>query len=87
MLGLEAAIANIVRRGDKVLVVSNGVFGEGFADLVRMYGGIPEIIECDWRRSIDVGSVENVYERHRKAREASWRALEAAGLKPYPESK
>ncbi|HWQ17017.1 MAG: alanine--glyoxylate aminotransferase family protein [Sulfolobales archaeon] len=68
MLGLEAAIANIVRRGDKVLVVSNGVFGEGFADLVKMYGGVPVIIEGDWRRSIDLGNVERALERNKDAR-------------------
>ena len=30
--------------------------------------------------------VSEVYERHRRAREAAWRALEAADLKPYPVS-
>lgn len=68
MLGLEAAIANIVRRGDKVIVIANGVFGEGFADLVKMYGGVPVIVEGDWRRGIDVGEVERVIERNRDAR-------------------
>ena len=64
MLGLEASIANLVRRGDKVLVVANGVFGEGFADLVRMYGGEPVVLESDWRKSIDPGDVERALERN-----------------------
>ncbi len=64
MLGLEAAIANLVKRGDKVVVVANGVFGEGFADLVRMYGGEPVLVEGDWRRSIDPGEVERALERN-----------------------
>lgn len=68
MLGLEAAIANIVRRGDKVIVVANGVFGEGFADLVKMYGGVPQIVEGDWRRGIDVGRVERAIENNKDAK-------------------
>ena len=65
MLGLEAAIANLVRRGDKVLVVANGVYGEGFKDLVRMYGGDPVVLESDWRRAIDPSDVERTLERNR----------------------
>uniref|UniRef100_A0A7J3ZIQ8 Alanine--glyoxylate aminotransferase family protein n=1 Tax=Fervidicoccus fontis TaxID=683846 RepID=A0A7J3ZIQ8_9CREN len=51
MLGLEASVASILDRGDKAIVVANGVFGEGFADLVRAYGGEPVVVELDWRRS------------------------------------
>ena len=65
MLGLEAAIANLVRRGDKVLVVANGVYGEGFKDLVRMYGGELVVLESDWRRAIDPSDVERTLERNR----------------------
>ena len=51
MLGLEASVASIIDKGDKAIVVANGVFGEGFADLVRAYGGEPVVVELDWRRS------------------------------------
>lgn len=64
MLGLDAAIANTVKRGTKVLVVSNGVFGEGFADLVRMHGGEPVVLDLDWRRRADPGEVERALERN-----------------------
>ncbi len=65
MLGLESAVANTVARGDRVLVVANGVFGEGFSDLVRMYGAEPIVLEGDWRRSIDPSAVERELERNR----------------------
>ena len=68
MIGLEAAIANTVKPGDKVVVVANGVFGEGFADLVRAYGGEPLMVGVeDWRRSVDLGELERVLERNRDA--------------------
>ena len=35
ILGLEAAIASLVAPGDRVLCVSNGIYGDGFADFVE----------------------------------------------------
>ncbi len=68
ILGLEAAIANTVRRGDKVVVVSNGVFGEGFADFVKSYGGSPVSVgEGDWRRSVDLAELEGALQRNKDA--------------------
>lgn len=40
IIGLEAAICNLVEKGDRVLVLNNGVFGAGFADYVKFYGEI-----------------------------------------------
>ncbi|MGC9118189.1 MAG: pyridoxal-phosphate-dependent aminotransferase family protein [Thermoproteus sp.] len=65
MLGLDAAVANTVREGTKVLVVDNGVFGEGFADLVKLYGGRPVTLGLDWRRSADLHAVERALELHK----------------------
>jgi len=65
MLGLEAAIANLVRKNDKVLVIANGVFGEGFADLVKMYGGEPVLLESNWKKAVDPSDVERSLEKNR----------------------
>lgn len=39
MLGLEASVASLLDQGDEVLCLANGIFGDGFADLVEMHGG------------------------------------------------
>jgi len=70
MLGLESALANSVGRGTKVLVVGNGVFGEGFAELVKMHGGVPVVVEsCEecWRRSADASTLDRELERNKDA--------------------
>ncbi len=68
IMGLEAAIANTMRPGDKVIVVANGVFGEGFADIVKAYGGEPVLIASeDWRRGVDLGEVERALEVNKDA--------------------
>lgn len=35
MLALDAALNSVVKPGDKVLVLASGIFGHGFADMVR----------------------------------------------------
>lgn len=54
ILGLEAACASLTEKGDRVLVIDNGIFGEGFADFVKMYGGEPVFFKGDRQRKIDV---------------------------------
>ena len=52
-LGLEAAVASLVARNQKVLTITNGVFGDGFVDLVRLYGGVPVVVREAYDRQID----------------------------------
>jgi len=54
MLGLEAACASLTEEGDRVLVIDNGIFGEGFAELVKLYGGKVEFFKGNRKREIDV---------------------------------
>jgi aspartate aminotransferase-like enzyme len=58
ILGLEAAVASLVEAGDRVLCLSNGLYGEGFADFVESYGGEAVVCEGLWRETLDPGTVE-----------------------------
>jgi Serine-pyruvate aminotransferase/archaeal aspartate aminotransferase len=53
ILGLEAACASLTEKGDRVLVIDNGIFGEGFADFVKMYGGEAVFFKGDRQKEID----------------------------------
>lgn len=53
ILGLEAAVATLTEPGDRVLVLDNGVFGAGFADFVRLYGGEPVLYTCSYEVPLD----------------------------------
>ena len=44
---MEAACASLTESEDRVLVIDNGIFGEGFADFVKLYGGIPVSFKGD----------------------------------------
>ncbi|MFC4543136.1 pyridoxal-phosphate-dependent aminotransferase family protein [Halosolutus amylolyticus] len=58
ILGLEAAVASLVDPGDRVLCLSNGLYGAGFADFVEDYGGEAVVCEVPWEETLDRGTVE-----------------------------
>ena len=64
ILGLEAACASLTEPEDKVLVIDNGIFGKGFADFVRLYGGEPELYTVDYRRPVEVSALRDFLQKH-----------------------
>lgn len=57
ILGLEAACASLTEPNDRVLVLDNGVFGEGFADFVKIYGGEAVLFKGDREKEIDINQL------------------------------
>jgi aspartate aminotransferase-like enzyme len=57
-LGMEAAIANLVEKGDKVLCVENGFFGEKWEEIVDAHGGIVDRLRFEWGEALDLKLVE-----------------------------
>ncbi len=55
--GMEAAIVNTLSPGDKVLSISNGAFGDRFADIAEQYSANVERISFEWGKSVDLAVV------------------------------
>ncbi|HEV2226243.1 MAG TPA: alanine--glyoxylate aminotransferase family protein [Nitrososphaerales archaeon] len=72
LLGLEAAVASLVGRGDKVLTVTNGVFGDGFVDFVKLYRGVPVPVLADYDRPIDPEKVAEALDANRSIKVATF---------------
>lgn len=51
--GMEAAVANTLSRGDKVLLFINGAFGERFAAICKTYGVEARRIDVPWGRAVE----------------------------------
>ena len=54
----EAALVNVLSRGDKVLVLESGVFALGWGEMAAMLGVEVERLPGDWRRAVDPAAVE-----------------------------
>lgn len=54
----EATLLNLLSPGDTVLVLESGYFSEGWADMARSYGLVPQVVAADWRRGVDAAAVE-----------------------------
>ncbi|EKS4342663.1 alanine--glyoxylate aminotransferase family protein [Clostridium botulinum] len=63
ILGLEAACASLTEKGDRILVIDNGIFGEGFADFVEIYGGEVVFFKGDRRRDIDIEKLKEFLDK------------------------
>ncbi|MFH5835645.1 pyridoxal-phosphate-dependent aminotransferase family protein [Proteiniclasticum sp. C24MP] len=64
ILGLEAACASLIEPGDKVLCIDNGIFGHGFIDFVKLYGGDVTVFESPYDEAVDVKKLEDFLREH-----------------------
>jgi len=56
--GMEAAVANTLSPGDRVLALSAGNFGERMAKIARAFGAEVQQLDFEWGAAIDVGAVQ-----------------------------
>jgi aspartate aminotransferase-like enzyme len=65
MLALWGALKSVLRPGDRVLAVANGVFGYGIADMARRLGMTVEVIGCGYDDVPDPDKVRDAARRLR----------------------
>ncbi|GAA4004688.1 alanine--glyoxylate aminotransferase family protein [Allokutzneria multivorans] len=56
-IGMEAAFANTVRRGDVAVIAVNGLFGERMCDVAGRYGAEVVRVDHEWGQPVDVQRV------------------------------
>lgn len=71
MLGLDSACASLTEPGDNVLVLSNGIFGEGFKGLVENYGGNVTLFETDLEKTFEIDKLRVFLEKNRNFKYAT----------------
>ena len=55
--GWEAAVTNVLSRGETVLVLESGLFAMGWGDMAGILGVKVEVLKGDWRRAVDPAAV------------------------------
>ena len=66
--GLEAAIVNTLSPADKILSISNGAFGERFADIATRYGAEVIRLKFEWGRPVDLEVIEKTLKENSNIR-------------------
>ncbi len=51
--GMEACFVNLIERGDRVLVLENGVFSKRMVDVASRLGANVDALEGEWGRAVD----------------------------------
>lgn len=63
ILGLEAACASLTEPKDRVLVIDNGIFGNGFKDFITMYEGEPVLYTSDYDKPININDLKKFLDK------------------------
>ncbi|MXY99372.1 alanine--glyoxylate aminotransferase family protein [Candidatus Poribacteria bacterium] len=62
--GMEGAVANLLSRGDKVIVVRSGKFGERWREICTAFGVEIVPIDVNWGDAVDPEAVRNLLDEH-----------------------
>lgn len=57
-MAMEMAIANSTKKGDNVLIVSHGFFGDRFIDLCKRKGLNADVISSEWGETVPVEKIK-----------------------------
>ncbi len=57
-LAMEMAVLNTAGRGDRILVLSQGYFGDRMAQICRAFGLDHDVLECEWGRAVTPGELD-----------------------------
>lgn len=64
---LEAAIANLCRRGDEIVYVNGGKFGERWGRIAEAYGVTAHEISVPWGQAVSAAQVDAALKAHPRA--------------------
>ena len=68
-LAMEMAIVNTVGKGERLLVISHGYFGDRFTPLAKAFGIEVDILQAEWGKQVDLSLVEE------KLKETQYKAV------------
>jgi alanine-glyoxylate transaminase/serine-glyoxylate transaminase/serine-pyruvate transaminase len=63
--GMEAALVNLLERGDPIVVGVNGVFGGRMAEVARRAGAEVTTVEASWGKTLDASQMADAIARAR----------------------
>lgn len=61
---MEASVINLISKGDPVLAVAGGKFGQRWSELCQTFGGDTHTLEVPWGQAVDPANIENYLNIH-----------------------
>ena len=58
-LAMEMAVSNSTKRGDNILIISHGFFGDRFIDICERKGLNTDVIQAEWGKTVPVTEIES----------------------------
>ena len=81
---MEAAVVNLLARGDKGICINGGKFGERWGDLLRAYGCVPVEVVVEWGQAPTVAMIQAALDAHPDARAVFLQASETSTATSFP---
>lgn len=66
--GMEAAVCNLLSRGDKAITVEGGKFGERWSELCQVYGVDAKIIKVKWGQAVEAAEIKKALAENKDAK-------------------
>jgi aspartate aminotransferase-like enzyme len=63
---MEASVVNLLSKGDQVLTVSGGKFGERWGQLCKTFGAETHVMEVPWGEAVNPDDIKNFLQAHPK---------------------
>jgi len=63
-LAMEMALVNTVAPGERILVVSQGYFGDRFLQLADSFGIVADVLKSEWGKQVDPAAVATQLSQH-----------------------
>ena len=82
--GMEAAVTNTLKRGDRVIVVNAGKFGERWLEISRAFGLDSVSIDVEWGRAVEPAAVAAALDENPDARAVLVQASETSTTVLHP---
>ena len=65
---MEAACANVLERGDTIVVCRNGFFGDRLAEIAQRCGAETYVVDTPWGQPVDVQALADELKRHKRVK-------------------
>jgi aspartate aminotransferase-like enzyme len=82
--GMDGAVANFFKRGDKAIFVNGGKFGERWGKILEAYGCQPIEIKVEWGSAADPQQIADALKKHPDARGVLLQAAETSPGVAHP---